>query len=94
MPDCNLSSHRAIEGKCVKWSEPPTLDGMAGHAGEYPNCRYYPEPVIPKSDGVGFDGPFLSTEQEERESGQKKLLTQWEKTIGSELVPYILAPWP
>ncbi len=82
-------SHRAMEGKFVKWSEPPTLDGMTGHAREFPNCRCYPEPVIPKSDGKGFYGPFLPTQEEERESGQKKLLTQWEKTIGSELVPYI-----
>lgn len=32
-------SHRAMQGKFVKWSEPPTLDGLKGHAGCTPNCR-------------------------------------------------------
>lgn len=82
-------SHRAMEGKYVKWAEPPTLDGMTGHAGEFPNCRCYPEPVIPRSDGKGFYGPFLPTAGEERESGQKKLLTQWEKTVGSDVIPHL-----
>lgn len=41
-------SHRKMEGKFVKWDNPPTLDGLTGHAGQLPNCRCYPEPVIPK----------------------------------------------
>lgn len=41
------ASHAAMEGKYVLWSKPPTLDGMTGHAGQFPNCRCYPEPVIP-----------------------------------------------
>lgn len=41
-------SHREMEGKFVAWSDPPTLDGMKGHAGQFPNCRCYPEPVIPE----------------------------------------------
>lgn len=40
-------SHRAMEGKVVDWNEPPTLDGLVGHAGALPNCRCYPAPVIP-----------------------------------------------
>lgn len=40
-------SHREMEGKFVAWDDPPTLDGMKGHAGQFPNCRCYPEPVIP-----------------------------------------------
>lgn len=40
-------SHRAMSGKFVRWDSPPTLDGMTGHAGCFPNCRCYPEPVIP-----------------------------------------------
>lgn len=40
-------SHRKMSGKFVAWSDPPTLDGMTGHAGGFPNCRCYPEPVIP-----------------------------------------------
>lgn len=82
-------SHRAMEGKYVKWSEPPTLDGMTGHAGEFPNCRCYPEPVIPRSDGKGVYKPFLPTQEEERETGRKRLLTQWEKTVGSEVIPHV-----
>ncbi len=41
-------SHAAMEGKFVAWTAPPTLDGMTGHAGALPNCRCYPEPVIPE----------------------------------------------
>lgn len=40
-------SHKAMEGKYVLWSDPPTLDGMTGHAGALPNCRCYPEPILP-----------------------------------------------
>lgn len=40
-------SHRAMEGQVVKWNSPPTLDRMVGHAGEFPNCRCWPDPVIP-----------------------------------------------
>ena len=39
-------SHAAMNGQFVKWSEPPTLDGLTGHAGALPNCRCYPEPVV------------------------------------------------
>jgi uncharacterized protein with gpF-like domain len=35
-----------MDGQFVKWSEPPTLDGLTGHAGALPNCRCYPEPVV------------------------------------------------
>jgi len=41
------SSHKAMQGKFVKWSEPPTLDGMTGHAGCFPNCRCWARPQIP-----------------------------------------------
>ena len=40
-------SHKKMEGTFVKWSAPPTLDGMTGHAGCLPNCRCFAEPVIP-----------------------------------------------
>lgn len=43
-------SHRQMEGKFVAWDSPPTLDGMTGHAGRFPNCRCYPEPVLPDFD--------------------------------------------
>lgn len=40
-------SHRAMEGKFVRWDEAPTLDGLTGHAGAIPNCRCYCEVVLP-----------------------------------------------
>lgn len=40
-------SHKAMEGKFILWSQPPTLDGITAHAGAFINCRCFPEPVIP-----------------------------------------------
>lgn len=40
-------SHAEMEGKYVRWSQPPTLDKMRGHAGTLPNCRCFAEPVFP-----------------------------------------------
>lgn len=40
-------SHKKMEGKFVKWDDAPTLDNMTGHAGCLPNCRCYPEIVLP-----------------------------------------------
>lgn len=40
-------SHRAMEGVYVRWSHPPTLDKMVGHAGCFPNCRCFAEPIFP-----------------------------------------------
>lgn len=41
-------SHDDMEGVYVRWNSPPTLsDGTVGHAGTFPNCRCYTEPVIP-----------------------------------------------
>ena len=42
-------SHEEMEGKFVAWSNPPTLDGMTGHAGALPNCRCWCEVVFPKT---------------------------------------------
>lgn len=41
-------SHREMEGKLVKWNDPPVLDEMRGHAGQLPNCRCFPEVVLPE----------------------------------------------
>ena len=41
-------SHAEMNGKFVRWDSPPTLEKMTGHAGCFPNCRCYPEPVIPE----------------------------------------------
>jgi SPP1 gp7 family putative phage head morphogenesis protein len=40
-------SHRSMEGQFVRWDQPPTLDGLKGHAGAVPNCRCFAEPSIP-----------------------------------------------
>jgi SPP1 gp7 family putative phage head morphogenesis protein len=40
-------SHKKMNGKFVKWTEPVTLDKMTGHAGGFPNCRCYAEPEVP-----------------------------------------------
>lgn len=40
-------SHRAMEGVYVRWSSPPTLDKLTGHAGCLPNCRCFAEPIFP-----------------------------------------------
>lgn len=40
-------SHRKMEGKFVRWSSPPTLDNLTGHAGAVPNCRCFPEVTLP-----------------------------------------------
>jgi SPP1 gp7 family putative phage head morphogenesis protein len=41
-------SHRTMQGRVVYWNDPPTLDGLTGHAGMLPNCRCYPEPILPE----------------------------------------------
>lgn len=42
-------SHRAMQGKIVAWSDPPTLDGLTGHCGQLPNCRCTPLPILPET---------------------------------------------
>ena len=41
-------SHEKMNGQFVRWDSPPTLDKLTGHAGCLPNCRCYPNPVIPE----------------------------------------------
>ena len=40
-------SHRDLDGEYIPWDSPPTTDSLTGHAGCVPNCRCYPEPVLP-----------------------------------------------
>lgn len=40
-------SHSKMDGVYVRWSEPPTLDKLTGHAGALPNCRCFADPVFP-----------------------------------------------
>jgi len=80
-------SHAAMEGKFVRWDSPPTLDGMTGHAGEFPNCRCYPEPVVSDSAGEAVQSPIPTREDEEK-SGEHKLRSQWERQAVSMVVPF------
>lgn len=42
-------SHKIMNGKVFDWDDPPTLeDGMTGHPGTFPNCRCYPEAILPE----------------------------------------------
>jgi SPP1 gp7 family putative phage head morphogenesis protein len=45
-------SHRAMEGKFVRWDDPPTLDNYTAHCGRFANCRCFMEPEIPDRFGV------------------------------------------
>nr|WP_232785409.1 phage minor head protein [Serratia sp. H1w] len=40
-------SHFKMRNKFVYWANPPTLDGMTGHAGCLPNCKCWSEVQIP-----------------------------------------------
>lgn len=81
-------SHRAMEGRFVSWDAPPTLDKMVGHAGEFPNCRCYCEPVIPRHTG-GVYLPPLSTTAQERISGVQPRLTEWEHLNESVVIKHM-----
>lgn len=44
-------SHKDMDGVIVFWKKPkPLLDGMVGHAGEFPNCRCSPQPIVDFDD--------------------------------------------
>lgn len=81
-------SHRAMEGKFVRWDQPPVLDTMTGHAGEFPNCRCYPEPVIPKTDTRKTFAPALPTESDEKAHLARPLLSEWERGLTGQVVRY------
>lgn len=41
-------SHRKMEGRVCRWDSPPQVEpGKRYHAGCFPNCRCWPEPIIP-----------------------------------------------
>lgn len=42
-------SHFKMRDKFVHWHNPPTLDGMTGHAGCLPNCKCWSEVDIPEA---------------------------------------------
>lgn len=45
-----VGSHRLLNGKFIRWDSPPvaSTSGDRYHAGCGPNCRCYPEPVLPE----------------------------------------------
>ena len=47
-PSHNKYKGKKLDGLEFYWDAPPTLDdGMTGHAGTFPNCRCYAEPILP-----------------------------------------------
>ena len=45
-------AHKPMEGVVCRWDSPPVLiDGTVGHAGRFPNCRCWAEPVIRRRRG-------------------------------------------
>jgi SPP1 gp7 family putative phage head morphogenesis protein len=41
-------SHKEMQGKVIQYDKPPLLsDGMKGHAGTFPNCRCWQDPILP-----------------------------------------------
>ena len=43
-------SHKMMDNVLVFWDDPPTLDKMTGHAGEFPNCRCIGLPLFELDD--------------------------------------------
>lgn len=45
-------THKAMDGKTVKWDSPPKTDANLDpyHAGCGPNCRCFPDPILPFFD--------------------------------------------
>lgn len=41
-------SHKKMNGRVIAWATPEEVDpGKRYHAGQFPNCRCYPEPILP-----------------------------------------------
>ena len=65
-------SHAEMNGEEVFWANPPTLDGLTGHAGEFPNCRCWPEPVIPEEPA--FEEGLAEEGYQEAEKGMDPVI--------------------
>ncbi len=49
MDGAERESHAEMNGEYVEYAHPPILtDGTTGHAGTFPNCRCYQDPVLPE----------------------------------------------
>lgn len=48
MDGAERESHAKMNGKTIAYANPPRLsDGTTGHAGTFPNCRCWQDPVLP-----------------------------------------------
>lgn len=48
MDGAERPAHKKMNGKVIAYDAPPTLsDGTTGHAGTFPNCRCWQDPVLP-----------------------------------------------
>lgn len=51
MDGAERDSHKKMNGRVIPYDRPPSLsDGTTGHAGTFPNCRCYQEPILPSDD--------------------------------------------
>lgn len=51
MDGAERQSHADMNGETVDYSHPPILtDGTSGHAGTFPNCRCWQDPILPDLD--------------------------------------------
>jgi len=51
MDGAERESHKKMNNKIIAYDKAPTLsDGTTGHAGTFPNCRCYQEPILPSDD--------------------------------------------
>lgn len=49
MDGAERESHAEMNGEFVSYDSVPTLsDGTRGHAGTFPNCRCWQDPVLPE----------------------------------------------
>lgn len=49
MDGAERKSHAKMNGRKVAYDKPPDLkDGTTGHAGNFPNCRCWQDPIIPE----------------------------------------------
>lgn len=49
MDGAERHAHAQMDGKYVAYDKPPRLsDGTVGHAGTFPNCRCWQDPVLPE----------------------------------------------
>ena len=50
MDGAERTSHAQMNGKVIAYADTPRLsDGTKGHAGTFPNCRCYQEPILPEA---------------------------------------------